>query len=429
MVDRNLLNTPDGMKSYLPDTCQEFYEIREKIEGIFDSWGYRPIITPTLEYYQSLQLGMGRQSKRDFYKLIDYEGNILALKPEMTAPIARTVVNRMEEVSLPLRLSYFAPVFRYDSPQMGKNREIYQLGMEFIGEDPLAEAEVIMVAIESLKKAGLQNFKIDLGHTSYLDGIISELDLSQYEADKIKSYLNKKNFVGLRNYVEQLGIDNKQQLLELPKMRGDKGVLTEAAGLVNNPRSQQAIDKLEQVFSLLQDYDVSDYLNFDLGLIRGLDYYTGIVFEGFTEKLGYTICGGGRYDNLLEKYGGRQIPAVGFALGLQRVWLSLKKENYKFRKQTVEGMVVFSPETRSTALGATRELHQQGLTIILKEVDKSRAGITGELLELARSKSVERILTFPADRAETVRVIDVHTENSQEFKLEEGWVNQIWKDW
>src|SRR6056297_1031542 len=134
----DLLHSPEGLKSYLPDKAEVFFHLKERIEEIFKTWGYRPIITPMLEYYDSLLLGMEQKTKKDFYKIIDYEGNILALRPEMTAPIARTVSNRMEELNLPVRLSYYAPVFRYDSPQMGKNREIFQLGVEFIGKNSFA---------------------------------------------------------------------------------------------------------------------------------------------------------------------------------------------------------------------------------------------------------------------------------------------------
>ncbi len=352
----NILKSPGGMRSYLPGVATELKNIEKDIIDVFALWGYRPIITPTLEYFESLTEGMGRTLDKKLYKFIDYEGNILALRPEMTAPIARTLSTRLNEVELPLRLSYSASVFRYDQPQTGKNREIYQLGVELIGEkNYLADAEAIILAIESLQKTGIKDFKIDIGHAGYLNGIIKELELDEDLEFDIKTYLNKKDLVGLNNYIMELNIPDKETLKRIPLLRGRLDILKDAQEIVDNEDSKEAVNNLRKIYNYLEGYGFADYVTFDLGLIRGFDYYTGLVFEGFTEKLGYTICGGGRYDNLLKKYSGIKIPAIGFAIGLERVRLALKRQGYDFKPGKIDELIISREGTEDLALSLAKK--------------------------------------------------------------------------
>ena len=422
----NILNAPEGMKSYLPEDALKFAEIRKNIDGVFRCWGYQPVITPLLENYDSLLAGMEEEGRKQFYKMIDYDGNILALRPEMTAPIARTVVNREEELSLPLRLSYYAPVFRYDMPQTGKNREIFQMGLEFIGESSFADAEVIITAVEAIKSTGIKDFKIDLGHVGYLQGIIEQLKLPADKGYRLKTFLHEKDFVGLRSFLKKLTIGNPEVLHNIPLLRGDKEILERAEQMVDNRRSLQAVTKLKEVYQYLESYRIADFINFDFSLIRGLDYYTGMIFEGFTEKLGYTICGGGRYDNLLGQYGSRSIPAVGFAIGVQRLALAL--ENYPETENKLDGLLIFAPERRGLALQCARQLHHQEYHIIIEENGNSRESY----LELARRKGAARVLFFDKitdDREQqpaVIEVVDVKDSKEAQIELTEGWEKKIW---
>ena len=192
-------------------------------------------------------------------------------------------------------------------------------------EDCAADAAIIL-AIESLKKTGLADFNLDIGHVGFLNGIIAELGLNAEMEYAIKTYFNKKDLVGLNNYLAELEVEGRELLGEIPLLRGSVEVLEKASQLTNNQVAQAAIANLYQIYSFVADYGLQDYITFDLGLIRGFDYYTGVVFEGFTGDLGYNLCGGGRYDHLLERYSGVEIPAIGFALGLERIYLALKRQ-------------------------------------------------------------------------------------------------------
>ncbi len=418
----NILKSPGGMKSYLPGVAAELKSIEKDISGVFKLWGYRPIITPTLEYFESLTEGMGRTLDKKLYKFIDYEGNILALRPEMTAPIARTLSTRLNEVELPLRLSYSASVFRYDQPQTGKNREIYQLGVEFIGEKSyLADAEAIILAIESLQKTGIKDFKIDIGHAGYLNGIIKELELDEDLEFDIKTYLNKKDLVGLNNYIMELNIPDKDTLKTIPLLRGRLDILEDAQKIVNNEDSKEAIKNLRKIYNYLESYGFADYITFDLGLIRGFDYYTGLVFEGFTEKLGYTICGGGRYDNLLKKYSGRKIPAIGFAIGIERVRLALKRQGYDNKQGNIDELIIANEGTEILALSLAKKLRAKGLIVVLTEGGHQDREIVNNL----KGNGLKRTLTFKSENE--LEINNLNDKNKRTLELKQGWEETLWQ--
>lgn len=418
-MERDILNSPSGMRSYLPDVALIQADITEKIMKTFTLGGYQRIITPTLEYLNSLTVGMGQKLQKELYKFIDYEGNILALRPEMTAPIARTVASRLEEIILPQRFSYEASVFRYAQPQIGKNREICQTGVEYIGDNsPLADAEVIILAIEALIKVGIKEFKIDLGHVSFLNGIIKKFDLSYEKENQIKTFLVKRDLVGLKLYIQSLQLNNKDLLLQLPTLRGKKEVLTQAEKLINNQLSQQALINLSKIYNYINEYGLGEYINFDLSLIRGFGYYTGLVFEGFTEKLGYTICGGGRYDNLIEQYIGEKIPAVGFAIGVERVRLALEKQATTQKANKIDIILAFPSQVSHIALSTVKNLRKKGLVTVMSETEE----LTTDYINLCKNKNIAKLVSFInyLEKKE-IEIIDLNLQKKQVVEAKEGW--------
>ncbi len=409
----DLLHSPEGLKSYLPDKAEVFFHLKERIEEIFKTWGYRPIITPMLEYYDSLLLGMEQKTKKDFYKIIDYEGNILALRPEMTAPIARTVSNRMEELNLPVRLSYYAPVFRYDSPQMGKNREIFQLGVEFIGKNSFADIEIIILLIEALKNTGLKGFKIDLSHTKYIEGILDNKEINENIKAEIKNYLIQRNYVALKNYLASNALDT-----DLFLKRGGIEIITDVEKKVNNESSLLALKELRTVYENVKEYGLEDYISFDLGLIRGLGYYTGLIFEGFTNNLGYTICGGGRYDNLVEKYSARKVPAVGFAIGLERVRLALEKKELEFINNKNKIKLLFSREGKKRLFKFLSNI--QDLNLIF-EIDENKF-IDKKLIDNYRKQRFNKMILF---KDKEIELFDLASEKRFTLYNQEELINKL----
>lgn len=410
-------NSPQGLRTYLPEEAGEINSLRERINETFVSWGYKPIITPTMEYNEIFNICMGERERQNVYKLVNREGKIMALRPENTSSVARTVANRSKEINLPARFSYFAPVFRYD-PHRERNREITQMGIELVGENDPGEVEVIIIAIEAIKNTGLKNFKLDIGHIGYVDAVLDNYNLSQEDCNKAKSYLAKRNLAGFKRFLENL--ENGEDIGQLLLMRGGRECLEEAEELLNSKRALKALEDLKFIYDFLKDYGVEDYINLDLSLIRNLRYYTGIVFEVFTEKLGYFICGGGRYDNLIGQYHDKEIPAAGFALNVDRIRKIAADINGNL---SPEIMVIFNSARRKKALSIIKRLHNEGKRVIMKVVDSSFS--ESDMIKDCKTKQFNKIIAvFDDELAEDrVKIIDLKKDMTKYIDSElKGWI-------
>lgn len=417
MKNNNLTSTPGGMKGYLPEVSRELIEIEKRIIDVFEVWGYQQVITPTIEYYDVLVAGMGKKQNKDLYKFIDYEGNILALRPEMTAPIARTVAARINNINLPVRYSYKASVFRYDQPQAGKNREIFQAGIELIGKnDYISDAEIIIIAIESILKAGIEDFTIDIGHAEFLDGLLKGMELTDEEIYRIKEHLIKKDLVGLNNYINEFSSQIKGIIDKIPLLRGGKEILAQAGELLNSRVTDEALENLALVYDYICDYGLEDYISLDLGLIRGFDYYTGVVFEGFTGELGYTICGGGRYDNLINQYCGEKVPAIGFAIGIERIRLALRKRQTIVYNSRPTVMVIIDDFIKES-FALIKALQGKAITVIVGQEE--------ELESLCQERNISK--TIKILDSVTVNIEDPISGESKKIDLNRIWEELTWE--
>lgn len=326
MMSKMMWPIPTGLKDLLPEEAKRQRALEMNLANLFERWGYQEVITPAFEYYETLSMDLGSEVD-ELFKFFDREGRLLALRSDMTTPIARVVATRLRNNPMPLRLFYLANVFRYEAPQAGRQREFYQAGVEFIGQaDAQADAEVIALAVEALESSGLQDFQISLGQIEIFNGLMEESGLSQEQKRKVKETIARRDLVGLESLLNEFEVPARQMdsILRLPHLRGGAEVFGKARVLTTNDRAQAALDNLAQVFELLESRGQAGRVCVDLGVLRGFDYYTGVVFEGYTADLGFPICGGGRYDKLLGKFG-FECPATGFAMGLERLILSLNK--------------------------------------------------------------------------------------------------------
>lgn len=322
-----LLTTPAGMRDWLPYEAKTRREMLDTALANMAAWGYREVATPVLEYYEVLKKGEGGFGPDHLYKLIDRDGRILALRPEMTTPIARIASGKLPGTA-PWRLMYGAQVFRYEEIQTGKQREFNQVGVELIGQaGPEADSEVLALAIDTLKRMGLNSFTVSLGHTGILRGLLENLAAEEAQLNEAKNLILEKDFVGLHQFLNKAGLNGREQqsLAELltrhlkpPEIKENMNRLPAAI--------REALNELLDIYGFLEKYGYADYLTLDLSTLRSQAYYTGMVFEIYTSGIGYPIGGGGRYDRLLQLFG-RDYPATGFALGLERVMLSLTRGN------------------------------------------------------------------------------------------------------
>jgi ATP phosphoribosyltransferase regulatory subunit len=298
---------PSGTRDVLPDEMRELRAITEAMRAVFEARGYGELATPALEYETVLTRG-DPAAADPAYKLFDEHGDVLVLRSDMTIPIARVVATRYAEAPPPLRFCYFAHAYRSVRPQRGQAREMLQAGLELIGA-PGTEgtAEALAVLCEGLDAAGLVNYRVGLGDASLYPRLLDRLHVPATARPQILHELVTRDFVGLEREVEQHG---HEELLRVPQLRGSVDVLD---GI---PEA----DALRAVYDLLAP-GVAARVIFDLGLIRSLGYYTGAVFEVYDAALGAPIGGGGRYDELLGRFG-RELPACGWALNVERLHIA-----------------------------------------------------------------------------------------------------------
>jgi ATP phosphoribosyltransferase regulatory subunit len=311
---------PPGTRDVLPDEMRELRAISERMRATFEGAGYGEVHTPALEYEEVLRRGEERAAGAR-YRTFDEQGDVLALRSDMTIPIARVVATRYAEVAPPLRFCYFAHAWRAVERGVGEPREFLQGGLELIGPDgPEGDAEVLGLTIAALDSVGLRRHRVGVGDGSLYRTLLHSLGVPEDRHLPLLECLSRRDLVGLDLVVSGLGARERELLVGLPELRGGPEVLERADG-----PAADAVEGLRALHELLAERGVADRVIFDLGLVRELGYYTGAVFEVYDPAVGFALGGGGRYDELLGRFG-RELPACGVALDLQRVHLAQAAE-------------------------------------------------------------------------------------------------------
>lgn len=376
---------PYGTRDFLPKEAHQKRLTEQKLAELFASWGYDEVVTPTIEYLETLEVASGSDLEQHLFKFFDKNNRILALRPDMTTPMARVAATRMKENSVPLKFFYLTNVFRYEQAQAGRQCEFYQAGVELLGvPGTTADAEVIALAVESMRKGGLKEFQIHLGQVDFINGIMAQSGLSPKLRQKIKMAMVKRDLVGLGEILAQSGVEESlsKVLNRIPLLHGKESLLTEAYSMVDNDISKKALDNLADIYRHLVSYGVSQYIHFDLSIIRDFDYYTGMVFEGYTPGLGFPLCGGGRYDTMLDSFG-MACPATGFALGIERVLLALERQGIMLKAAAKDVYIGWAAGHLEKAIQKASQLRQEGKNV---EVALEQAGSEQEIQEMAKEK-------------------------------------------
>jgi ATP phosphoribosyltransferase regulatory subunit len=312
---------PSGTRDVLPEETREVRSITDVLRAVLERHGYGEVYTPALEY-ESVLARADMAEARPAYRVFDETGAVLALRSDMTVPIARVVATRYGSSEPPLRFCYVAHCYRGVRPQRGQPRELLQAGIELIGSPaPDGTAEALAVLCHCLDATGLRDYRVGLGDASMFPALMESLQVPEQARPGLLDALVERDFVGLERGLAQTGLasDPARMLLELPQRRGGPEVLADVPA-----PAEAAVQGLRRVHELLEP-DVAARVIFDLGLVRNIGYYTGAVFEVYDPALGSPIGGGGRYDELLGRFG-RSLPAVGFALGVDRLHIALAGE-------------------------------------------------------------------------------------------------------
>ncbi|WP_413378451.1 ATP phosphoribosyltransferase regulatory subunit [Alkalihalobacillus sp. 1P02AB] len=360
-----MFEKPLGMRDTLPKLYETKREVRDKVSAEMKSWGYHFIETPTLEYYDTVGVASAILDQQ-LFKLLDQQGRTLVLRPDMTAPIARLVASSLKDAAYPLRLSYQSNVYRAQQHEAGKPAEFEQIGVELIGDGTIsADGEVIALMISSLKQTGLKHFTVAVGHIGFLQALLLDVVGNAERADALIRFLYEKNYVGFKEHVKSLSLSSidKSRLLKLLKLRGSQEVLDEASEIIQTEAGKAAIQELQELWSVLEAYQLTAYVKFDLNLVLHMSYYTGVVFEGYGDKLGVPVSSGGRYDELLEKFN-RPAQATGFGIRLDLLVEALGE----MRDLPDLVCIIFSRERRAEAIEVATEKRQEGLTVVMQDL-------------------------------------------------------------
>jgi ATP phosphoribosyltransferase regulatory subunit len=310
---------PPGTQILIGRAARRRRVLERAISAVFEGWSYEEIIPPIFDYYDVFAKGWGQEEQ--IYRFIDRDGNILALRPEFTSLVAKTAATRLASSSKPIRLYYSGEVLRFEKPKGGRQREFAQIGIEHYGSSKKsADVEILLIAVETFQRLGVQNFQINLGSVDFFGGIVDRIELPKDQIDELKEVLNIKDQSGLEALLRNLQLDERRKniLRAVPHLTGGRSVIVEARTLVKNSRSVDALDHLDEIWSIFERLDLAQHLTIDLGEIRGFDYYTGILFRAYVRGLGFEVASGGRYDGLPAAFG-EDLPAVGFSFSLDRL--------------------------------------------------------------------------------------------------------------
>ncbi len=316
----SLTKIPAGVQYFFDDEVRLRRYVERRAMDVFAGWSYDEIILPMFDYHDLFARGMGEEKAARTFRFVDRDGALLALRPELTSLVARTVATRFKEKPRPVRLCYSGEVFRYDEPTERAAREFHQLGVEHIGEpDIVADIEVLLVATELLTSLGLDDFRIALSHVDFFNGVADFLKLAAANRAWLRELIDRRNSRALESFLEQhaahIEPQRRAEFSRLIQIAGKQGAIERARRILLNQRSRDAVEYLARIYSTLSDLGLAENFDIDFGEAGGLEYYTGLTFKVFVPDWGVEVGSGGRYDNLIANFGQPE-PAVGFSFAL-----------------------------------------------------------------------------------------------------------------
>jgi ATP phosphoribosyltransferase regulatory subunit len=409
-MDRRAQQTqlPKGARLYLPDEAAHKRLVEQRLLGVFRRWGYREVVTPAYEYFDVLSRGTDHDLQERMFKMVEREsGRLLALRADVTPQIARIVATRMRDEPKPLRLAYVTNVFRYDEPQVGRYREFYQAGVELVGlPNPEGDAEMIAMSVEGLRSLGLAEFQIDVGQADFFRGVVEDLGVDETSAHELRSALGRKDQSSLERLVGELRAPSAvtELLLALPTLYGRGDVLDRAERMVKSPRSEAALANLAEVYRLLRAYGLADSVLLDLGEVRGFDYYSGVHFEAYVSGLGAPLVGGGRYDQMLARFG-YDCPATGFAVEVGRALLAMDSQGASVSPPGPDFFIIDFTADKTRALALSRRFRDLGWAVARDIISRPLP----ESLIYARQQRAQWAIVIGADPgdADRLRILDL----------------------
>jgi histidyl-tRNA synthetase len=387
-----MFTRPRGTRDFLPEETEERRRVESILRKAFEQFGYREVQTPLFERLEVFTEKSGEEIKEHLYDFEDKSKRKLALRPELSAPTIRLYVNELRTKPKPRKLYYFENCFRYERPQKGRYREFWQAGVELIGSDrPEAEAEVIALSIYCIERLELKKYKLSIGHLGILRALLAKHGIQEDTQNNIISLLDKGDKKGLESL--SIPVQAKNDMLNIVELHGSRTDVLKKAENIFGTQVPDELLKFRKFLELLEQFGINEY-SLDLGIARGLDYYTGMVFEIRSEGLGAQdqICGGGTY-SLVKILGGGDTPSCGFAFGFDRLLLALEPHREKSKNEVPKVFVV--PSSRkmlNRAIKITKILRESvscDIELMGRKLDKS--------LSYANSEGIPYVLIVSED--------------------------------
>ena len=397
-----MFNTVRGMRDLLPIDAEKMRYIEQVSRELSKVYGYDEIITPVLESFDLLAAKTSEEIRERMYTFKDLGGRKVAMRPEFTASIARLISTKMRNEPKPMRFFSVGSLYRYDEPQYGRYREFWQSNYELFGSDrPEADAEILMLTNNLLEKLELKNYRFKIGHTGILRGILNQEGLDDEKQNSLRQLLDKKSWEEALEFAQDTGV-SQQCLVVLKRLIETKGedAFNVLEGVKETVAKYEeavcAVDNLWKIIELIKDSGEQIELTVEAGFARGLEYYTGMIFETYVPGLDIALGGGGRYDRLIEIFGGEPIPAVGVAQGIDRIALALTKQKVSTKLPKKKSLVVISVKevTMAKALEISSLLRKSGLLVEVAVMGRS---ISKALADANRRKVAYAVIVGPKE--------------------------------
>ncbi len=391
-MKNQLLHTPDGVRDIYNGECRKKRLLQNELYQVLLKYGYHEIQTPTFEFFNIFSREIGTTPSKDLYKFFDKEGNTLVLRPDFTPSIARSAAKYYSDEDMPVKLCYIGNAFINSSDYQGRLKETTQCGAELIGDASVfADAEILAMAVDCLKTCGLRDFQISVGHTQFLAGLIEAAGMEEEQEQTLRELISNKNFFGVEEFTETLPIG--EPLKRLFAMLGSFDVKeAELAAAKQDakeyPRILKSLTELEQLYDLIRFYGIENYISYEPGIVSDYQYYTGIIFLGYTFGTGEPIIRGGRYDHLLSHFG-KQEPAIGFGIVVDQLMAALSRQKISIPIPDEEVLLVFSAECSTKAIQKAKEFRQQGKITTLVHADPKRT--KEDYLAYAQKKHISQV--------------------------------------
>jgi histidyl-tRNA synthetase len=413
------------MRDLLPDEAWRLRFIEDCARRLAGLYGYEEVITPIIEHYDLLAAKIGEENRRRMYVFEDLGGRKVALRPEFTASIARLVATKMASSPRPMRLFSAGSLYRYDEPQLGRHREFWQANYELIGSGkPEADAEVISLTSDLLRAVGLKNYVVKINHIGVLRGILGYEGMLEDQQNAIMQLLDKKDWEGALRLAEEYGASKKclDALKILFDIRGeDKDAIFERISNIveGYPRALSALSNFSEIVDLVEEGDLGVKFYFEAGFARGLEYYTGVIFEAFVPELNIAVGGGGRYDRLIEIFGGGEVPAVGVAFGIDRIMLAMDKQGVNPLKPE-RARVLVIPISEKNLADAFKISVMFRRFNISSEVEVMRRSLSKALSDASRREITHAVIVGPKEIGEGKVILrDMRSKTQEEVRIED----------